>query len=105
MAKAAFLGGLKYSGQRLLFTLACVALIPWVLVRLVRELWVSAGVRDYLENVFVTPVAAWFGYGWLRVDYLSWYDILFLPALVALLIVIVWPVVVNPVLTWIRQGS
>lgn len=105
MKKAAFLGGLKYPGQRLLFTLACAALIPWLWMRLVRELWVSSGVRDYLGNVFVLPVAAWVDYGWLGLDNLPWYDSLLAPALVALLIVFLWPITVRRVINWICNGS
>jgi hypothetical protein len=104
MTQLALLEVFRSKAQRLLFVLACCALTPWLLMRFVRELLVSNGVRDYLGNVFVTPVIAWFQNGWWGLDSLPWYDCLLVPAFVALLGAFFWPVAVKPVLNWIRLG-
>lgn len=103
MARFALLGSLKFKEQRLLFVLACFALVPWIWMRLIQELWMSDGVLDYLGNVFVTPVVAWVRTGWWELGSLPWYDCIFAPALVVLLVSLAWPVIGRPVLDWIRQ--
>ena len=105
MARFALLGSLKFKEQRLLFVLACFALVPWVWMRLIRELWTSDGVLDYLGNVFVTPVIAWFGNGWWELGVLAWYDCLLVPTLFGLLIVLLWPFTAQRIITWVRIGN
>lgn len=90
--------------QRALFVGGCFALVPWVGMRLFREIWRSAGVDDYLRNVLVAPLAPWFESGWWWHTKLEWYDWPVLPALVALALAYLWPYTGARIVEWIRSG-
>lgn len=86
---------------RLLAALGCLALLPWLLRRLVGELWLSAGGEDYFRNVFARPVKPWLLADWWWWDAMPWYDALVMPALACIALAIVWPWTGAKVCRWI----
>lgn len=77
--------------QRGLFLVGCLGLIPWVAMRLIRELWLSAGLADYARNVFTQPVAPWFESAWWWYSRLEWYDWPTRPSLCLIGLALAWP--------------
>jgi hypothetical protein len=91
--------------QRGLFVVGCIGLVPWFLLRLVRELWRSAGVFDYLHNVFAQPIVPWFEPGWWWYAMLEWHDWPVVPALIALALSMAWPHTGARVVAWVRGNQ
>ena len=93
---------LHSQAQRALFSLGCIGLLPWLFMRLVRELWRSAGIHDYLRSVFIQPLSPWFESGWWWHTKLEWYDWPVLPSLAAMVLAFAWPYTAARVVAWIR---
>jgi hypothetical protein len=93
---------LRSSVQRSLFAIGCIGLVPWMLMRVLRELKYSNGLRDYLLSVFVDPLSPWFESGWWWQTMLRWYDWPVLPCLVAICLAFAWPYTGARVVAWVR---
>lgn len=91
--------------QRGLFAAACFGLVPWFFMRLIRELWRSAGFSDYLKSVFVAPVSPWLGSGWWWYTELEWYDWPVLPSLIGLGLAFTWPHTGGRLVEWVRGSK
>ncbi len=88
--------------QRALFALGCLGLVPWLLIRVVRELWRSSGTADYMRSVFIEPLSPWFESGWWWYTKLQWYDWPVLPSLVGLGLAFTWPYTAARLVAWVR---
>jgi hypothetical protein len=88
--------------QRALFVLACLGLMPWLVVHLVLGLWLSDGAEDYLRSAFVDPFAPWFKSGlfWS----IKWHDWLVLPSIIFLFLAFSWPYTGARLNNWIRHA-
>ena len=90
--------------QRALFAVSCVSLLPWLFMRVFRELWQSSDITEYLSNVFIAQISPWFESGWWLSSRLHWYDWLVLPAFAVLCLAFSWPHTGARILKWV-QGS
>lgn len=88
--------------QRGLFLFGCFGLVPWFLFRVIRELWQSAGVRDYLRYVFLEPIKPWIESGWWWFMASEWYDWSFLPSLILIAVSFLWPYTGSKLVKWVR---
>jgi hypothetical protein len=88
--------------QRALFSAACLGLVPWMVMRLIRELWRSSGTSDYLRSVFVEPLSPWFESGWWWYTKLAWYDWPVLPSLAGVCLAFAWPHTGARLVAWVR---
>lgn len=93
---------LTSSLERALFALSCLALMPWLFMRLVRELWQSSDAADYIRQVFIRPLSPWFESGWWWYARLEWYDWPVLPSLLGLCLAFAWPHTGARLVAWIR---
>lgn len=89
--------------QRALFAIGCTGLLPWACMRFLAEIARSDGVRDYGQNVFITPVLAWLQNGWLF-HLVPWYDLLFLPSSMVILLAAAWKKTGYLVIKWVTHG-
>ena len=87
------------------FTLACLGMVPWLFMRLARELWRSSGAADYVHSVFVEPISPWFESGWWWYTKLEWYDWPVLPSLVGLCLAFAWSYTGERLMAWIRGAK
>jgi hypothetical protein len=89
--------------QRGLFAAACMSLVPWVCMRLIREIGRSSDIKDYLHSVFLKPISPWFESGWWWYTRLEWYDWPVLPAVLAISLAFSWPYTGARIFAWVRN--
>ena len=88
--------------QRGIFAVSLLGMVPWLLMRALRELWRSAGAADFVRQAIIAPLSPWFEFEWWWYKKLEWYDWPVLPSLVGIGISVLWPFTFARLIAWIR---
>ena len=88
--------------QRALFAAGVAGLVPWFAMRVIRQLWTSHGLANYLSDAILDPLFFWFNPDpWWDLG-VPWYDRVALPSFCLLLLAIAWPWTGARLLSWVR---